>query len=71
MFAESGALQAAEDSTAAVREEFTGNALAADLLSALLPLPAAGTLILRAAAGRLLLCVEQLPEFTSRYCNTP
>ena len=37
-----------------------GNALAAELLSALLPLPAAGTVIMRAAAERLRCCAERL-----------
>ena len=56
----------ATDSPAAMQIDLVGNVLAADLLSALLPLPAAGTLILRAAAGRLLLCAEQLPHLAPR-----
>ena len=43
-----------------------GNVLAADLLSALLPLPTTGMTILRAAAGRLRRCAEQLAASLAR-----
>ena len=60
--------QGAESGTADA--DTTVDDLAADLLAALLQLPASGPLVLRAAASRLLACKEDVLESSPRHvCN--